>query len=683
MRTARFLLGVFAILCLFAVASTIPAYADSQPVLHPTVVGQVGGVTNAVAYHDSYLFFNVGPRLASMAVTSAQPGQPFKPERYSAILPGVPQDIKVANGYLYLALGSAGVAVIDPGTLAIVGYADLPEDAQGNGVDALMSVSNIAVTSRYLYGAAGISGIVAYDLGASKNHPTYVTTTSFVKPVRIITDVEYAPGIGGGAGTLYASANNNTVDPALRGGVMKFDLTSSAILNSPTKVREQIDVNALQVGGGYVYAAGNTAFYVLDSAELAIQNSNFPLGNIPVRLMFGVDDETLYMISTGGVDVINVSSPPAPVALTAAPLGTPGAASDLVALQFGDDIYLYIADFDAGLSIARSPAATPGNIVQLTGSYVVSGAPIVRTVGAAPGQAFLSGSGPVLWTADTRHPGSMSLIGAGVPMSTTISAMQVHENWLFGTAGTAGLLRYVIAEGAEPEELDSYTTGGTAVALAMAWPNIVVADGTNGLVIVNGDGTLALTGEAAPPEFNSNFISVDVSGSYAYVVDGNGTFRVYDLTDPTGPVALGTVKVAGMLDVKVSGNFAYLACGTKGIRVVDISDPNAPTLVGEDFLSLPGVAQDLLVYDGYLLVAAGEAGAHMLSMGPDGQLVPVMSFLFGGSTLRLTYSSDGFFYAANENGGMAMFMFEQYQLYMPKVIQIVPGKVYLPAVKKR
>ena len=276
MRTARFLLGVFAILCLFAVASTIPAYADSQPIFHPTVVGQVGGVTNAVAYYDNYIYFNVGPRLASMAISSAQPGQPFKPERYGGVLPGVPQDIKVANGYLYLALGSGGVAVVNPGTLGIVGYAALPEDTQGS-TDALMSVSNIAVTSRYLYGAAGVSGIVAYDLGPSKNRPTYVTTTKFANPVRIVTDVEYAPGTdGGSAGTLYASANNNAVDPALRGGVLKFALSSSAALNPPTKIREQIDVNALQVGGGYVYAAGNTAFYVLDTAELAIQNSSFP-----------------------------------------------------------------------------------------------------------------------------------------------------------------------------------------------------------------------------------------------------------------------------------------------------------------------------------------------------------------------------------------------------------------------
>ena len=73
----------------------------------------------------------------------------------------------------------------------------------------------------------------------------------------------------------------------------------------------------------------------------------------------------------------------------------------------------------------------------------------------------------------------------------------------------------------------------------------------------------------------------------------------------------------------------------------------------------------------------------MLSIEPGGQLVPFMSFYFGGNTLRLMNDSDGFLYAANENGGMAMFMFEQYQLYLPKIAQRIPMKVYFPVIKKR
>ena len=191
----------------------------------------------------------------------------------------------------------------------------------------------------------------------------------------------------------------------------------------------------------------------------------------------------------------------------------------------------------------------------------------------------------------------------------------------------------------------------------MAWPNVVVADGTNGLVIVNVDGPLALTGSAPAPAFDSNFIGVDFQGNLAYVVDGNGALRIYDLTDPSGPIALGTLALQGVLDVKVFGNFAYLACGDRGLRVVDISDPNAPAFVGEDFLELTGLPQSLLIYKSYLLVAAGEAGMHMLRIQPDGQLVPGTTFHFGGNTLRIALGSDGFLYSANESAGMAMFLF--------------------------
>ena len=50
-------------------------------------------------------------------------------------------------------------------------------------------------------------------------------------------------------------------------------------------------------------------------------------------------------------------------------------------------------------------------------------------------------------------------------------------------------------------------------------------------------------------------------------MDGNGALRIYDLTDPSGLIALGRFALQGVLDVKVFGNFAYLACGDRGLRV--------------------------------------------------------------------------------------------------------------------
>ena len=113
-------------------------------------------------------------------------------------------------------------------------------------------------------------------------------------------------------GSLYASANNNAVDPAACGGVLKFDVTNSSTLNTPVKIHGQIDVNALQVSGGYVYAAGSAAFYVLDTAELAIQNGDFPLGKTPVRLILGAEGGAAYLISTTGIDVLSLGTPRRP-----------------------------------------------------------------------------------------------------------------------------------------------------------------------------------------------------------------------------------------------------------------------------------------------------------------------------------------------------------------------------------
>jgi hypothetical protein len=448
--------------------------------------------------------------------------------------------------------------------------------------------------------------------------------------------------------------------------VLKFSVTSSPNLDIPLKVREQIDVEAIAVSGSYLYALGNSAFYALDTAELAIQNADFPLVHAPSELVVNAQGALAYLLGGEGIEVLNVSAPSAPVALSPAPFVTMGAAADLAPVPFasGSATILYIADHDAGFSIARGLDASPGTLEWVSPSYATTSAPIVRSVGAARGQAYLGSSAQMLWTVGGA-PSSLSFLGTGIPMSTTVSSLGEHENQLLAVGGAEGLLRFTMQPNAEPTDADSFVTGGDAAAMALAWPNAVVADGTNGLVIVNIDGPMTLTGSAPAPDANSNFLSVDVQGNYAYVADGNGVFRIYDFSDPSGPVQLGTLAQKGLLDVKVQGRYAYLACGSRGLRIVDIGDPNAPVKVGMDYLELPGVAHSVTTYADSLLVAAGEAGFHMLRIEAGGQLAPVMSFPLGGNTLQLAVSSEGLVYAANEDAGMAIVMLNRYQLYFP------------------
>jgi hypothetical protein len=469
----------------------------------------------------------------------------------------------------------------------------------------------------------------------------------------------------------------------LRGGVLKFDITNTPILSAPVQIREQIEVNALAVSSSYVYAAGQTALYVLATSDLSVQNSDFPLSNPPVDLLLAPDGNTAYLLNTIGIDVVDLNTPTAPVILTGAPFATPGAVIRLAAATFAGlaEIYLFVADFDAGLSIVQAPSATPANLELIGPSYVASKLPIARSIAAAFGQAFAAGMTPTLQTVQSNSPGALRFVGSGVTTPAAINALAVQDSWLVAAAGTSGLLRFAIQD-AEPGEQESFTTGGVAADLAIVWPNAIVADGAHGLVVVNLDGPLTLTGLAAPPQFNSNFRSVDAAGNYAYVVDANGIFRIYDLTDPTGPIALGTLSLPGMLDVKVYGNFAFLACGEDGLRIVDVTDPNAPVFVGAQFTEVAGLAQQLEIYQEYLLVAAADAGIHMLAIQPDGQLAPVRTVKVPGDAVQLDMGSDGYLYAAIGDGGMAIVQFDDFHVFIPIIGNGVPVQQHLPFVAR-
>ncbi len=106
MVRARFVLMVLLALLLSFVLSSANAQAvpAAMPLAttasDPIPAGQIGGVTTAIMWSDGNLFFNVGPRIVRLAVSAAAPLTPTLPAVYGGILPGIPEDMKLANGYL-------------------------------------------------------------------------------------------------------------------------------------------------------------------------------------------------------------------------------------------------------------------------------------------------------------------------------------------------------------------------------------------------------------------------------------------------------------------------------------------------------------------------------------------------------------------------------------------------------
>src|SRR3989304_1576552 len=66
-----------------------------------------------------------------------------------------------------------------------------------------------------------------------------------------------------------------------------------------------------------------------------------------------------------------------------------------------------------------------------------------------------------------------------------------------------------------------------------------------------------------------------VSGNYAYTTVNSDILQIFDISNPSAPIALGSYDALapGMaLDVAVSGNYAYVADNAGGLRVVDVSN---------------------------------------------------------------------------------------------------------------
>ena len=96
--------------------------------------------------------------------------------------------------------------------------------------------------------------------------------------------------------------------------------------------------------------------------------------------------------------------------------------------------------------------------------------------------------------------------------------------------------------------------------------------------VITQEGTLDLTG-------NSDGWRVDVSGNYAYIIRNATTanFYVVDISNPTLPIILGTLNLAGTpKDVHVLGNYAYVAStdNNSELQIVNVTAPAAPTLAG-------------------------------------------------------------------------------------------------------
>ncbi|MDJ0869103.1 MAG: Ig-like domain-containing protein, partial [Myxococcota bacterium] len=175
-----------------------------------------------------------------------------------------------------------------------------------------------------------------------------------------------------------------------------------------------------------------------------------------------------------------------------------------------------------------------------------------------------------------------------------------------------------VSDPANPVVLASgIETPGDPSGLFAAEGLAYLADGTGGLRIFDvSDSSAPRAIGAFDPDDGSAAEHVTVFDGTAFVAAGPAGLRIVDVRDPAAPALLATVTAGGVAPLHVSrvGQLAVLSDGAR-IALVDVADPAAPQRL--ETLAMPDLVESTLGSAARILVAAGPAGVQAVELGAD------------------------------------------------------------------
>jgi hypothetical protein len=248
--------------------------------------------------------------------------------------------------------------------------------------------------------------------------------------------------------------------------------------------------------------------------------------------------------------------------------------------------YVYVTAWDGGLNVVDvSNPSAPKKV----GSCTMPGE--ARDVAVSGGFAFVAAQEGGLRVVDVSNPKSPIEVGSYRPQPVVRSG-----KWgpVVEAVAVAGKYAYVVY---------NYVPKGKD-----KWYGILrVLDISNPKVPT----------ELGSFESSGLFLSVALSGKYAYVADKSGSLHVVDVSDPNAPAEFGSCHALGEPQgVTVAGKYAYVSDDDGGMHVVDISNPKAPKHVGsfEGAEDTPGVAEAVAIAGNYAFVASDFGSLYALDV---------------------------------------------------------------------
>ncbi|MHB1034193.1 MAG: Ig-like domain-containing protein [Pirellulales bacterium] len=285
--------------------------------------------------------------------------------------------------------------------------------------------------------------------------------------------------------------------------------------------------------------------------------------------------------------------------------------SSTVAVTFDDTIPWVdlLAVSDTGISnaddVTSMDNSRPDKVLQFAVGNTVPGATVTLYAdGTVIGSAVAAGP------ATTFTTNGRDRWADGVHALTATQTMPGGLEWR-----ESGTLR-VIVDTTVPclaqVKLGTLDTGGIANDVVLSGTLAYVADGNAGLAIID------VTNPTAPIQLGAldtggSAYGVAVSDLLVYVADGDAGLAIVDVSNPASPVLLGRFDTSGSAyDVVVSGTLAYVADNSAGLVIIDVTNPAAPVRLGG--YDTDGAAGGVFVVGTLAYVADGGAGLVVIDV---------------------------------------------------------------------
>lgn len=515
-----------------------------------TVRDQYGGATVALAVHGDLALVGVGTRahLVDLSRPGALPLRWQSPPQRQIVRAVALDDMVMIVGFE----SADGLVVYDRTA------PDGPRESQQLATGG--EVRNLLLTPRRLY-AAAYGRLAIFE----RTGPAELTPVEADLPLR---------------GMLALALDGDTLfalEPAV--GLHAIDVGAGR----PAAVLQTLPIPGLNAGalagdmrlrGSRLYIGAGLGIQVVDVTNPRAMTlvASLPPGPT-INDVDVVGDRLVAATIQDGVTTYDLGQGDTPVLVDV--MDTKNGATAVAATPLG----LLVVDYGEGP--ARYPLAD-GVLAEVPDArYVSTG--VAQAVAHVPG-------GPTLATMAGGRLVSLTTGAAGweaasldLPADVQASSIRSDGRWAVVSSPTNGVWRLALAPGERPEIVASTTRKGHVGLVLSDGESIAEAAGFDGLHLLRSDGGELLRVTSLPVAGHVSNVAVD--GSIGYLAARSDGLRLVDLADPDRLRVLGSATTRlPARDVAVRDGFAYVVEDDGAFEVFDVRQPATVRRAGEGWL---------------------------------------------------------------------------------------------------